>query len=848
MPVSAPYLTPSPAPSTSRPPGALASALPSRLGADVLALTALTVYTLLFYRTLLVSDLTFVGYDSFTYFFPLKQYAAERLARGELPLWNDRLFLGAPFLANIQTALFYPFDVLFLVLPFWKAINATIILHGWLAGTAMYLFCRAGLRLRAEAALVGALAFAFGGYFTAHADHLNQVHTAAWLPLLLLAGLRAAAGTWRWTLAGGAVFAVQLLAGHTQEAYYSGLALGGLAVWITLIRQARNWHARLRPVLVAGAIPAVGAGLAAVQLIPAMELAQHSYRQGGVPIEEAAQYALDRLRLLEALLPGYWRPGSAPSVEQIGYTGVVALVLALLALAARAGGPRPEPVRAPAVVLALMAVLAVVLALGTYTPLYGLLYHYLPGFNAFRAPGRLLLLWTFATAALAGLGLDALLGATRTAARLRLARRLALAVTLLALAGSVYAVRTYLVRSSQALPESGGPALWALASLGTLGLIGMALSGALPARPVAWTLCIALAIELYAAGLGLPVHHPTAPEVYVQERLTPVYLRRLMAQDGAAAGRLLSIVPEPLALPDAGALQRTYAGRLDALGTENLLKFTQFKEGLWPNLSAAFGLPSIDGYDGGLLPTRDYARLAALLFRTGDAPHVTLWRQAMARRGTRPDPQLGGLLGLRYLLEARSEAMAPGWIEPVEPLTGNVRVLVNAAALPRAYVVPYAIVAGPEEATRLLGERTPWFNPAIAVVLEQPPPKRFAALVRTPEEAQARGRASPPGEVRIVDATPEELRIAVRLTDPGFLVVSDAWYPGWRATVDGAPAPILKANLALRAIPLEAGAREVRLVYDPLSVRAGAMVSAATIVGGALLLASPRLRARAHTR
>jgi hypothetical protein len=321
-----------------------------------------------------------------------------------------------------------------------------------------------------------------------------------------------------------------------------------------------------------------------------------------------------------------------------------------------------------------------------------------------------------------------------------------------------------------------------------------------------------------------------------------------MAQDGAAAGRLLSIVPEPLALPDAGALQRTYAGRLDALGTENLLKFTQFKEGLWPNLSAAFGLPSIDGYDGGLLPTRDYARLAALLFRTGDAPHVTLWRQAMARRGTRPDPQLGGLLGLRYLLEARSEAMAPGWIEPVEPLTGNVRVLVNAAALPRAYVVPYAIVAGPEEATRLLGERTPWFNPAIAVVLEQPPPKRFAALVRTPEEAQARGRASPPGEVRIVDATPEELRIAVRLTDPGFLVVSDAWYPGWRATVDGAPAPILKANLALRAIPLEAGAREVRLVYDPLSVRAGAMVSAATIVGGALLLASPRLRARAHTR
>ncbi len=850
--VPAPQFTPAAALSAPRQPSAQTSALAGWLAADALALAALTSYTLLFYRTLLFSGLTFTGYDSFTYFFPLKRYAAERIARGELPLWSDRLFLGAPFLANIQTALFYPLDVLFFALPFWIAINASIALHGWLAAAAMYLFCRAGLRLRAEAALIGALAFAFGGYFTAHADHLNQVHTSAWLPLLLLACVRAATGTWRWTLAGGIVFAVQLLAGHTQEAYYSGLALGGLAVWIALTGQACNWRARLRPVLLAGATLAVGAGLAAVQLLPAVELAQHSYRQGGVPIEEATQYALDRLHLLEALLPGYWRPGSTPSVEQIGYTGVVALVLALLALAAWAGGLRRAPARAAPVqptprglagVLAVMAVLAIVLALGTYTPLYGLFYHFLPGFSAFRAPGRLLLLWTFATAALAALGLDTLLEATRRTARLRLARCFAFAVASLALAGTLYAVRTYLVRSSQALPEGGGAAMWALAAVGALGLIGMALSGAAPTRPVAWMLCIALAGELYAAGLGLPVHHPTAPDVYEQERSTLRYLRRLIAQDGEGAGRMLSIVPEPLTLPDASALQRTHAGMLDALGAENLSKFTQFKEGLWPNLSAAFGLQSIDGYDGGLLPTRDYARLAALLFRTGDAPHVTLWRQAMARRGTRPDPQLSGLLGLRYLLEAPSEAVAPGWIEPAEPLTGSVRVLINAAALPRAYVVPYAIVADPQEAARLLSERTPWFDPAVAIVLEQPLPERFASLSRTPAQMAQTGQLDPPGEARIVYAAPEELRIAVRLARPGFLVVSDSWYPGWRALVDGAPAPILKANLALRAIPLEAGAREVRLVYDPLSVKVGAMMSAATLVVCALLLTAPLLRA-----
>jgi hypothetical protein len=848
--------------------------MPARLLAEVLALTALTGYALLFYRSLLFHGLTFVGYDSFTYFFPLKHYAAERISRGELPLWNDRLFLGAPFLANIQTALFYPLDALFLVLPFWKAINASIVLHAWLAAAAMYVFCRAGLRLHVEAALLAALSFAFGGYFTAHADHLNQVHTSAWLPLLLLAGVRVADSTWRWMLLGAAVFCLQLLAGHPQEAYYAALALSGLAIWMALAGRARPWRSRLRTVLLAGAMPALGIGLAAIQLVPAMELAQQSYRQGGVPVEEAARYALDRLHLLEALLPGYWKPGSIPSVEQIGYVGVIALALALLAIASWAG-ERLQHLRAglwaklqraderaadessggelqrhTAVVPALVAmgVLAVVLALGTYTPLYGLLYHYLPGFNAFRAPGRLLLLWTFAAAALAGLGLDALLRARHTAGRVSLARSFAIAISLLSAGGAAYAVRTYLVRSSQALPEGAGAALWSLGILGACGLIGLALSGAAPARLVAWFLCAALAAELYAAGLGLSVHHPTVPEVYTQERPVAAYLRRLVHQDSPAAGRVLSIVPEPLALSDGKTLERAYAGRLDALGIENLLKFTQFKEGLWPNLPTAFGLQSIDGYDGGLLPTQAYARLAALLFQTGDAPHITLWRQAMARRGTRPDPQLAGLLGLRYLLEKPGETVTPDWSELAGGSVGSLRVLVNTAALPRAYVVPYALVAGSEEAARLLTTGKPWFDPTVAVVLEQPPPDRFSGLVRTPAHLyQADGVASV-GTARITRALPEELWIEVSLEQPGFLVVSDSWYPGWRATVDGTPASILKANLALRAIPLDAGEHQVRLVYDPLSLKVGALVSAATLVLWALLLVTPALRAGIRTR
>jgi uncharacterized membrane protein YfhO len=111
---------------------------------------------------------------------------------------------------------------------------------------------------------------------------------------------------------------------------------------------------------------------------------------------------------------------------------------------------------------------------------------------------------------------------------------------------------------------------------------------------------------------------------------------------------------------------------------------------------------------------------------------------------------------------------------------------------------------------------------------------------------------APPGpatlsELEILDYRPEEIEIRVDLVTPGYLLLTDTHYPGWQALVDDQPAPILRADLYFRAIALKAGEHEVRLRYQPSSLRAGAWVTALTIVSlasGALLLTVHRLRHR----
>ncbi|MCB0028462.1 MAG: hypothetical protein KDE28_11180, partial [Anaerolineales bacterium] len=116
-----------------------------------------------------------------------KQFTRESIAAGEIPLWSPNLFAGSPFLANGQNSTYYPFSILFWLLPLAKAYGWFTLSQLWLAGALAYLFARVlGLR-RGSAFLVG-LVYQGNGFMLVSAAVFPMIIAAVvWLPLLLAA-------------------------------------------------------------------------------------------------------------------------------------------------------------------------------------------------------------------------------------------------------------------------------------------------------------------------------------------------------------------------------------------------------------------------------------------------------------------------------------------------------------------------------------------------------------------------------------------------------------------------------------------------------------------------------------
>jgi hypothetical protein len=163
------------------------------------------------------------GGDLASFLFPTYRFAAASLKAGNLPLWNPHLYGGVPFLADMQTGLFYPPNLLlFLLAPdlSYKAMEWLSVFHIFLAGLFAYLCLRylePGRPLRVPAALLGAIAYMFSDLFIVHFGNLNLIAVAAWLPLIFLLFWRSLRGR-RLGLAVGAGIAlgVSTLEGHLQ--------------------------------------------------------------------------------------------------------------------------------------------------------------------------------------------------------------------------------------------------------------------------------------------------------------------------------------------------------------------------------------------------------------------------------------------------------------------------------------------------------------------------------------------------------------------------------------------------------------------------------------------------------
>jgi hypothetical protein len=347
------------------------------------------------------------GYgDNAVFNFPVRLELARQWREGRLPTWNPYKFAGFPLLGDITSAALYPGNLPFLLdasAERYVALDLVAALHFVLAALLMYLFARSLALGRAAAALSG-LVYAGNGILLNFTIRWIQAQNAAvWLPLILAAVQRASTrgGFALWTAIGAAAVALQVLAGYPQFVFYTALVSGGFALALAIGRDGERW----RPLAVLAAIYVLGAALAAVQLLPALDLVAMSRRAGAVSMREF-------LALASApdVLPGLVIPrriGSPAGFPSIGTTfvGTIAVVLAIEGARSRRHVP---------IFLVVTLILTILLALGPATPV-GALAYFVPGLNAFRYPVKHLFEVSFCCAALAGIGAQSVLDGRRGA-------------------------------------------------------------------------------------------------------------------------------------------------------------------------------------------------------------------------------------------------------------------------------------------------------------------------------------------------------------------------------------------------------------------------------------------------
>jgi len=356
-------------------------------------------------------------WDGMAEFYPWRLFAAETLKSGYLPLWNPHQFCGTPFVANSQSAVFYPLNLLFCVFPVARAFGISVLLHLFLTGSFLYGFLRSrAFGLGRSAALLGAVAWQICHWQVAWLELPTFLCVSAWLPLALLLVDRAAERPTPLRATGlGLCLGVMLLAGHLQiAAYCFGLILA-YAVFRVLPLLKSLWTRLLGAAALALAL---AFGLAAPQLLPAVELARMSHRAGS-PTNWTAytgyvRLAVPPVHLVTLLAPGffgsptrgtYWGVGTnggpGAYMENACYGGVLTLLLALASILLT------WRTQAATRFFAVAAILALLLALGT--PLNALLFFGVPGFSQTGSPGRILVLWSFCLPVLAAIGADAFL-------------------------------------------------------------------------------------------------------------------------------------------------------------------------------------------------------------------------------------------------------------------------------------------------------------------------------------------------------------------------------------------------------------------------------------------------------
>jgi membrane protein YfhO len=761
---------------------------------DCLALLLLVAMLVSFCDEMIFSGKIPFFRDLAAYFYPIKFSVAESFKAGQLPLWEPRMAAGFPILAEFQSAVFYPPSVVFYIMPFFAAIQFSYVFHYAVAASGSYVLLRSW-KQPIFVALIGSMLFSFGGTMVSLTNLLNHFQSAVWLPWLVYCWERAVENK-RWSaLVVFSIIAVcQLLAGSPEIFAFSAALLVADIVRMYCKGQSGVFSSSLAR-LSAAALMIIG--IAMVQLLPTAELILLSRRDHAIPAAEAFAWSLPPSALIGLLLP-MLEPDTSLSVGvRLLFTDKLPLFLSNyignIAVFGFSSWLITAAVKERLIVTGII-IISLLCAFGSYTPVYPELYKWLPGFHSIRFPEKFYYI-TFALLLFGTIrGITALIDGTHFS-------------------------RTRMILL-------GVPAGWLVIYLVVRSNSNLFAHWIHPLQPPQTTINPAtiaailfsiekqIAISVILAGVFL-LHHLEL----LRAGLLQVLLVLVVFVDLSVANKPLHFLREKNTIQDAPRI-------LEKPPPHGRIFYYPPGNNLHPSFVSVTGQPSYEKGtevalnnllpNAGLMYGFEYFQDIDALGRRSYTDFLNFINASAAdERG-----KLLRALNVKYVVAFHSlNVKGINFIHEFPEHYSRLYEVTD--SMPRTYLAAHPVY-DPDPIGTLRRLSSDAFDSAREVVVDAP--------IRLEGQLEFRG------DSKIELYQNRLVRINARLNEPGILVLTDAFYPGWKVYVDKHPQRILRANYLFRGVELTPGNHIVEFVYDPASFKIGLLISLMTV---ALVLATP---------
>lgn len=700
--------------------------------------------------------------DVITQIYPWKAIVIDTYKNGNFPLWNPYSFSGTPLLANYQSAVLSPLNILYFILPFVDAWSIIILIQPLLASIFMYMFLRS-IKRSEYASVIGAISFGFCGFITSWLMYGTLGFAILFLPIALFAIEKFnETKKWQYSLVLSLTIPLSFFSGHFQTSLYFLIFVGIYILFKFLTDRKTN--------LLLFNILSVSFGIlmSFPQLLPSIEFYFNSPRSSNFMINEIIPWSY----IFTFLAPDFFgNPVTRNDwfghyAEWNAYVGVLPLILGFYSLRNK---------NQYAYFFFIMSL--VVLLFAFRSPMQEILTNLKIPVLSTSAGSRIIVLFSFSFAALSAFGFDFLVQDIKKRKWEPISILLGgfvlvfLGIWFLIHQGIYFPIeKLFIALSNMKLPT---------------------LFFAFFVTSIAGVLIVRKRILILLLPLVL-ISIISFDMLRFSLKWTPFEDKKYVYPKLELFENLKVVAPQDRVIASFG---------LEGSGT---LK-----------------LPSTEGYDP--LYIESYGE-----FMAGSSDgRYKLPERSVVRfpRVSDNNEMLLNFLGVRYVIHKRSDAenswAYPVWEAPVDHFRliaedEKHQVFDNARVFPRALVSgKYKVIEGKKETIKEVYKESTDLK--AEVILNQKP------ILDIKESIDPK--------VSLISYSPNLVKIETTNSEDSLLLLTDPYYPGWKAFIDNKETNILRANHAFRAVEVPKGTHVVNFIYSPLSVKLGFIFSILGIMG-----------------